>query len=142
MAEVGLRWWRHDAAEPMEIPMSTQPKTSAKKRLPKVSMRKARTAHPSQPSVTQIDPGKKEQAASKRSRVIAMLQSPGGATITAMMQETGWQPHSVRGFLASVIRRKLKLKLQSNKIDGHRVYRIAGEGSLRASGRQISQRTA
>jgi hypothetical protein len=103
-------------------------------------MRKARTAaHPSQPSVTQIDPGKKEQAASKRSRVIAMLQSPGGATITAMMQETGWQPHSVRGFLAGVVRRKLKLKLQSNS---HRVYRIAGEGSLRASSRQISQRTA
>jgi len=131
-----------DAAEPMEIPMSTQPKTSAKKRLPKVSLRKARTAHPSHPSVIQIDPGKKEQAASKQSRVIAMLQSTGGATIAAMMQETGWQPHSVRGFLAGVVRRKLKLKLQSNKIDGHRVYQIAGKGSPRASGRQISQRTA
>ena len=114
---------------------------SAKKR-PTVSsaapIRAAKISHP-----TAGDPqGRKSDPGSKQARVIAMLQSPGGATITAMMQETGWQPHSVRGFLASVIRRKLKLKLQSNKIDGHRVYRIAGEGSLRASGRQISQRTA
>ena len=50
-------------------------------------------------------------------------------TIAAMMRETGWQQHSVRGFLAGVVRKKLKLKLNSKKIDGGRVYRIAGGGT-------------
>jgi hypothetical protein len=44
--------------------------------------------------------------------------------MTAMMAATGWQQHSVRGFLAGVVRKKLKLQLRSSKIDGHRVYRI------------------
>ena len=43
-----------------------------------------------------------------------------------MMQATGWQQHSVRGFLAGVVRKKLKLKLELEKVDGNRVYRIDG----------------
>lgn len=54
-----------------------------------------------------------------------MLKSPNGATIDAMMLETGWQQHSVRGFLAGVVRKKLKLHLQSDKIAGNRIYRIS-----------------
>ena len=62
---------------------------------------------------------------SKKSRIIAMLRSPDGATISAMAKATGWQQHTVRGFLAAVVRKRLLLKLESTKIDGHRVYRIA-----------------
>ena len=54
-----------------------------------------------------------------------MLLSPKGATIAAMMKTTGWQQHSVRGFLAGVVRKRLKLKLDSKEIDGSRIYRIA-----------------
>lgn len=54
-----------------------------------------------------------------------MLLSPKGATIAAMMKTTGWQQHSVRGFLAGVVRKRLKLKLKSEKIDGNRIYLIA-----------------
>src|SRR5476649_316142 len=67
---------------------------------------------------------KKPAPGSKRSRVIAMLQSPAGATIAAMMKATNWQHHSVRGFLAGVVRKRLKLKLGSKKVDGNRVYQI------------------
>jgi hypothetical protein len=59
---------------------------------------------------------------SKQSRVIAMLRSPAGATIDAIMKATGWQQHSVRGFLAGVVRKRLNLKLSSEKVDGNRIY--------------------
>ena len=73
---------------------------------------------------------------SKQSRVIAMLQSPAGTTIAAMMKATGWQQHSVRGFLAGVVRKRLKLKLGSKKVDGERVYQITGgEKNKSGSGR-------
>jgi hypothetical protein len=72
--------------------------------------------------------------------VIAMLQSPAGATIASMMKTTGWQQHSVRGFLAGVVRKRLKLKLGSKKIDGNRVYQIAGAESTKPSRRRKSTR--
>jgi hypothetical protein len=90
------------------------------------------TAKPPQPSIT--DPEKKNDAGSKQARVIEMLRSPTGMTIAAMMKETGWQQHSVRGFLAGVVRKKLKLKLNSKKIDGSRVYRVDGADSAKQSG--------
>jgi hypothetical protein len=62
-----------------------------------------------------------------------MLESPAGATVAAMMKATGWQQHSVRGFLAGVVRKRLKLKLGSKKIDGTRVYQIAGVESGKPS---------
>ena len=81
-------------------------------------------------------------AASKQSRVITMLRSPDGATIAAMMKATGWQQHSVRGFLAGIVRKKLKLKLDSKKIDGSRVYSIKGADGNKASARQSRRRAA
>ena len=68
---------------------------------------------------------KKRDRGSKQSHVIAMLQSQKGATIPAMMKATGWQQHSVRGFLAGVVRKRLKLKLESKLVDGERVYCVA-----------------
>ncbi len=78
---------------------------------------------------------------SKQERVIGLLRSSGGATIAAMMQGTGWQQHSVRGFLAGVVRKKLKLKLDSRKVDGERIYRIQHVASAKPSNRN-AKRTA
>ena len=60
---------------------------------------------------------------SKQDRIVALLQRPEGATLDALVKETEWQKHSVRGFLAGTVRKKLKLSLLSEKIDGVRNYR-------------------
>src|SRR5215204_3190892 len=65
-----------------------------------------------------------ERPGSKASQVIALLRSPSGATLDAMMRLTEWQQHSVRGFLAAVVRKKLGLDLRSKTGEGGRVYRI------------------
>ena len=79
---------------------------------------------------------------SKQDQVIAMLQSPSGTTLSAMMKTTGWQQHSVRGFLSGTIRKKLKLKLISKKIDGDRVYRVTRGGAVPANTEHPSPRKA
>jgi Protein of unknown function (DUF3489) len=62
-----------------------------------------------------------------------------GATIDAMMKATGWQQHSVRGFLAGVVRKRLNLKLSSDKVGGKRIYQIkssnGGKATVRAAQR-------
>ena len=112
--------------------MSKSAKKSSAAAATPVSASKSSQQSVVDPKSNSIDP------ASKQSRVIAMLQSPAGATITSMMEVTGWQQHSVRGFLAGVVRKRLKLKLGSKKVDGHRVYQIANSNSRK---REPSQST-
>ena len=110
---------------------------SAKKRSPAKSASSAPSAKPSRRTVGDTRP-ENVNSGSKQSRVLAMLRSPGGATIAAVMKATGWQPHSVRGFLAGVVRKRLKLELGSTKVDGNRVYQI----TTRDAGKTVSTRQA
>jgi hypothetical protein len=60
----------------------------------------------------------------KHARILVMLRMSTGTTIAAIMTATGWRQHSVRGFLAGVVRKKLGLNLVSEQTDKGRVYRI------------------
>jgi len=74
-------------------------------------------------------PAKKESAAregSKTERVLELLKGPGGATLNDLMTATGWQRHSVRGFISGALGKKMGLEVVSTKReDGERVYSIA-----------------
>ena len=72
----------------------------------------------------------------KQARAIAMLRKTAGATIAAIMAATDWQQHSVRGFLAGTVRKKLGLNLVSEQTDKGRVYHIKdGKASPAAADR-------
>jgi len=62
--------------------------------------------------------------ATKAGRVVVLLSEPAGATLKSIMAETGWQAHSVRGFISGQLTKKLGFKVKSFTRDGERVYRI------------------
>ena len=79
---------------------------------------------------------------SKKDCVIELLQRPEGATIAAVTAATGWQPHSVRGFFAGAVRKKLGLTLISEKIRDERVYRIVPPAAHKPAARKSTRRAA
>jgi cytoskeletal protein RodZ len=127
------------AAQPKEIPM---PKTKSKRQSTSraddsmtrsrnsVRRTSARNTAPFKPVTTAahqqprpaVQPTARRE--SKKAHLIAMLRAPDGATIAAMARAAKWQLHSVRGFLAGVVRKKLGLTLVSANGENGRVYRI------------------
>ena len=90
------------------------PRTKPAKRLKSNTKKNTQTASRSSGGTTKHD------------RVLCLLQAKGGTTIAAISKVTGWQPHSVRGFFAGVVKKKLGLMLESEKTKSGRIYRIVG----------------
>ncbi len=128
------------AAQPKEIPMTkakskrkpaprTNSTTKIRNSVKQMTARKAAqlksdakpAAHQQRRSAPQLTTRRE----SKKAHIIAMLRASGGATIESMARATNWQPHSIRGFLAGVVRKKLGLTLVSANAENGRVYRIA-----------------
>lgn len=77
------------------------------------------------PSATPAEQSGVVARSTKQDRILALLNQRSGATISEMMQAADWQQHSVRGFLAGTVKKKLGLALTSSKSNGAlRRYRI------------------
>jgi hypothetical protein len=70
------------------------------------------------PEAESVDGGTKAE------RIVAFLKRPSGASLRAIMDLTGWQSHSVRGFISAQLSKRMGFQIQSFKRDGERVYRI------------------
>ena len=100
----------------------SKPKATTRARPAKMTRRKSSKRSEPTGAASGATPG--TRAGTKNAHVVGMLRDRDGTTIAAVMAATGWQQHSVRGFLAGVIRKKLGLNLVSEPGEGGRVYRI------------------
>jgi Protein of unknown function (DUF3489) len=61
----------------------------------------------------------------KTAKILRLLERPNGASLTELTKASGWQPHSIRGFLSGAVRGKMRLKITSIKReDGERAYHL------------------
>jgi hypothetical protein len=110
-----------------EAPKAT-PKASAAKRARNIAPKKTKSGKKASHAKKAPKGAKKATGArdgSKAAKVLDLLNRPGGATSKELMKATGWQPHSVRGFLSGTVGKKLGLAVTSTKgEDGERTYSI------------------
>lgn len=99
---------------------------------PRVAPAKGKTAHKSTSAKKAAKAASNATTAagvrqgSKTAKVLALLQQSGGTTLKRLMKATGWQPHSVRGFLSGTLGKKMGLRIDSRKTDdGERIYNLA-----------------
>ena len=121
------------AVAPAEEPKATKQGTSSARKPrvapakaqsgPKASTAKKRAKKPKAAKQAKTGDGARE--GSKAGKVLDLLKRPNGTTLKELMKVTGWQAHSVRGYLSGVVGKKMALTVISTKAEGEqRSYSI------------------
>jgi hypothetical protein len=88
----------------------------------------ARQATPPRPSRKSKSPLAAARAGSKTAKILDLLKRPGGASLKELTKATGWQAHSVRGFISGALRKKMGLRVRSfQRRDGERAYAVSSK---------------
>jgi hypothetical protein len=127
-------------AQTFEDPMtSTKSKRKTATRSRPVMAAKRKSSKRPVPAGVASGAPAKARAGTKNAKVVAMLRDQAGTTIAAIVAATGWQQHSVRGFLAGVVRRRLGLNLVSEPAERGRVYRIIDDTASQTKADRVKQ---
>ena len=112
------RIWK--AVQRLDAPVAPQAAQDAPK-----GKRASKKASPPKKAARAKQAAKESREGSKKAQVVELLRRAGGATLAEIMEATGWQAHSVRGFISGSLTKKMRLKVESfKKDDGTRAYKI------------------
>jgi hypothetical protein len=110
---------------------ATAGKAYPAQRRPTVAPSKAKSGRKAGPAKKPAETDKIGSTASqgsKTNKILDLLKRPGGVTLNELMKATGWQPHSVRGFLSGTLKKRMGTPVESFKsADGIRTYRISSK---------------
>jgi hypothetical protein len=117
----------------MNVSEKTDVETTAQDTVPKARLAKPRT-RTAKPPAKRVKgarkPPRQRKAAvprpgTKTAKILALLRRPNGATLQELRKATGWQAHSVRGFLSGALKKKMGLRVDSaHRSDGERTYQV------------------
>jgi len=121
-----------EEAETAQAATAAEPKPTKKanvgKRARHVAPKKAKSGKKASPAKKAPKGAKKATGArdgSKTATILEMLKRPGGATAKELLKATGWQRHSLRGFISGTLGKKMGLTVASTKgEDGERTYSV------------------
>ena len=100
---------------------TNQPSRAPKRAQADTPARLAKNAKPTAPAKKAATP----ERGTKTAKILALLKRASGASLQQLRKATGWQAHSVRGFLSGTLKKKMGLRVASNKLQGgQRTYRI------------------
>jgi hypothetical protein len=136
LTAAGCRERRTSKMNPSEKPVAAVPAiANAKPSRAHTRTRQGKSpsspAHRAKRNAKPVERAKKaltSRSGSKTAKILALLKRPGGASLQQLQKATGWQAHSVRGFLSGALKKKMGLRIDSAKRDGgERTYRLASK---------------